>query len=441
MDNALILIEIVKNDKNKTDICNFLVNVGDIMDGVLSFWKMLNRDIYVGRRLKNNLLALTIVSLFTAILGFILVIIDFISKNYSMLIPAFVTFACGVACALISGVFKKRKIAIWIPLIFCMFAFVYYALSGISNGTAIYWSFLMPIGICYFVSVRAGFLISIFYSIFYSLLFYTPLNKYVVNYYTEEMMVRFPMLFVAMAGFTLIAMIQYHRVALVEIDYSKKLKNEVEIQTKYAMDRASKLEHVTEEIVRTLASVIDAKDKYTNGHSFRVAMYSCELAKKIGFDDVRINELRWEALLHDIGKIGIPDMVLNKPGKLTKEEFTLIQSHTIIGGEILSQSSELKQASDTTRHHHERYDGKGYPDGLKGNEIPLNARIIAIADSYDAMNSTRTYRKGLPKELIRQQLVWNRGAQFDPKLLDKFLELFDNGVLDNALSTAKLDNK
>ncbi len=191
-----------------------------------------------------------------------------------------------------------------------------------------------------------------------------------------------------------------------------------------------KLENITEEIVKTLARVIDAKDKYTNGHSFRVALYACTLAKNLNFSENEIKEIRWEGLLHDIGKIGIPDNVLNKNGHLTDSEYDLIKSHTVIGDEILKESSELKNAALTTRHHHERYDGKGYPDGLMKEEIPLHARILAIADSYDAMNSNRIYRKSLSKEVIKEELIKNRGTQFDPNLLDKFLELFNNGTLD-----------
>ena len=400
------------------------------MRKIIDIWKMLGKDIYVGNRLKNNLLALTIVSVFTAILGAVMTILDLVTKTYSMLIPASVTCLLGIACAFFAGVLKKRNIAIWIPIIFCAVAFTYYAITGASNGTAIYWSFLMPIGICYFVSVKVGFIMSFAYSIFFSVLFYSPLKQFVAPYYSEEVLIRFPMLFIAMSGFIIIAMMQYHRVALVEIEYSNKLKEEVAIQTKYAVDRAKKLENVTEEIVKTLASVIDARDEYTNGHSFRVALYACALAKKLNWDETEIKELRWEALLHDIGKIGIPDMVLNKPTKLTKEEFDMIKSHTIIGGIILSQSSDLKQAALTTKYHHERYDGKGYPEKLKGEEIPLNARVIAISDSYDAMNSDRIYRKGLSKEVIREQLINNRGTQFDPQLLDSFLELFEDGTLE-----------
>ena len=398
------------------------------MGKIASFWKILSRDIYVGRRLKNNLIALTIVSIFTTILGSVLVILDLVTKNYSMLVPAGVTLLGGLSSALVAGVFKKRNIAIWIPVFFCSVAFIYYSITGASNGTAIYWSLLMPIGICYFVSVKVGFFMSFFYSIFFCVLFYSPLNQFIKDYYPQDIMVRFPMIFIAMAGFTLISMLQYHRVALIEIDYQKKLKEEVEVQTKYATDRAKRLENITDEIVKTLASVIDAKDKYTNGHSFRVALYSCALAKKLNFTENAIHELRWEGLLHDIGKIGIPDSVLNKPGKLTEEEFDLMKKHAAGGGKVVrdllmgvTDDEYIAFASDIATYHHERYDGKGYPRGLRGREIPLSARIMAIADVFDALTSKRCYKDALSFDEAIKIIKEESGTHFDPLLVEVFL--------------------
>jgi putative nucleotidyltransferase with HDIG domain len=243
-------------------------------------------------------------------------------------------------------------------------------------------------------------------------------------------MLRFPIVFAFVSAFTIISMVQYHKTALFEIEHTNKLNEEVARQTKAATERAVKLEHMTEEIVQTLAHVIDAKDKYTNGHSFRVSEYAVALAQKLGWDEERIENLRWEALLHDVGKIGVPDAVLNKPGKLTDQEFAIIKAHAAIGGDILSESSELTDAANTARYHHERYDGAGYPEGISGDSIPVNARVVAIADAYDAMHSDRIYRKGLPREKIRDELVRGRGTQFDPWFLDAFLQLFDSGELE-----------
>ncbi len=194
--------------------------------------------------------------------------------------------------------------------------------------------------------------------------------------------------------------------------------------------RKEEMAKVTIRIMDTLAQTIDAKDKYTNGHSFRVSVYSTRLAKALGYSDKDVEILRCDALLHDIGKIGVPDSILNNPGKLSPIEFDVIKSHAAIGAEILKDLAILPYASEVAGEHHERYDGKGYPKGKRGEEIAPFARIVSIADAYDAMNSDRIYRKALSREVIREQLVKGRGTQFDPKFLDAFLKLFDEGKLD-----------
>jgi len=185
-------------------------------------------------------------------------------------------------------------------------------------------------------------------------------------------------------------------------------------------------------MLETLARALDAKDKYTNGHAARVSLYSVLLATEMGLPEEEINNIRIEALLHDIGKIGIPDAVLNKPDKLTNMEFSVIKSHSQMGANILKDLPIYPMASDVAKYHHERYDGKGYPTGISGDEIPLHAKICCIADCYDAMSSDRIYRKALPREVIREELVNNRGTQFDPECLDAFIKLFDEGKLSSA---------
>lgn len=151
--------------------------------------------------------------------------------------------------------------------------------------------------------------------------------------------------------------------------------------------------------------------------------YSCLIAKELGWNTEDIENLKNAAYLHDIGKIGIPDTVLNKPTKLTDEEFSIIKEHTTIGANIIKNISLIPHVQEVIRHHHERYDGHGYPDGLKGEEIPIHARIVAVADSYDAMSSRRIYRNQLPQQTIIEELAKNRGSQFDPEITDIFLKL------------------
>lgn len=210
------------------------------------------------------------------------------------------------------------------------------------------------------------------------------------------------------------------------------LQSEVHRQTERAEKRRKDIELLSVEIIQTLATAIDAKDVYTKGHSSRVADYAAILAENLGWDNKRIEELRYKALLHDVGKIGVPDRILNKNGRLTDEEYEIIKSHTTTGSEILKGVSSLSDMFLVARHHHERYDGKGYPDGLLGEDIPVEARVVGIADAYDAMSSDRVYRKALPKEVIRQELIKGRGTQFDPHMLDVFLNLFDSGRMENS---------
>jgi len=219
--------------------------------------------------------------------------------------------------------------------------------------------------------------------------------------------------------------------AIIIINTLEKRRNElrdavVEVEKASATEEKLKL---SLNMLETLAGTIDAKDKYTNGHSFRVATYSTRLATALGWDEKRVSMLRYEAMLHDIGKIGVPDSILNKPSRLTDVEFGLIKAHSVIGSDILKSMIALPGASVVARSHHERYDGKGYPDGIAGEDISINARIVCIADSYDAMSSDRIYRKALEKDIIRKELIKGRGTQFDPELLDKFVELFDNNKL------------
>lgn len=210
------------------------------------------------------------------------------------------------------------------------------------------------------------------------------------------------------------------------------LQSEVHRQTEQAEKRRKDIELLSVEIIQTLATAIDAKDVYTKGHSSRVADYAATLAENLGWSDKKIEELRYKALLHDVGKIGVPDRILNKNGRLTDEEFEIIKSHTTTGSEILKGVSSLADMFLVARHHHERYDGKGYPDGLLGEDIPIEARVVGIADAYDAMSSDRVYRKALPKDVIRQELIKGRGTQFDPHMLDVFLNLFDSGSMENS---------
>ena len=177
--------------------------------------------------------------------------------------------------------------------------------------------------------------------------------------------------------------------------------------------------------IKLIASALDAKDPNTHGHSLRVTMYSLILAKNLNLDDTTLEEIETAGLLHDIGKIGIPQKILCKPDKLTEEEYELMKSHPARAEKMLMGIKKLTVVSNWLRAHHERWDGKGYPYGLKGEEIPISGRIIALADTYDAMTSTRSYRKALSHETAIEEIKRCAGTQFDPVLAELFIKCAD----------------
>ncbi len=186
-------------------------------------------------------------------------------------------------------------------------------------------------------------------------------------------------------------------------------------------ERHERDNEIINESIETFTGFIDAKDPYTNGHSKRVAVYTKRIAKAMGYEGEELDRIYYTALLHDCGKIGVPDNILGKPGRLTPEEYEVIKSHTTRGGEILESFKSLEHVEEGARYHHERYDGGGYPEGLAGEDIPLIARMICVADSFDAMNTDRVYRRRLSKERIISELESNKGRQFDPAIADIML--------------------
>ena len=187
----------------------------------------------------------------------------------------------------------------------------------------------------------------------------------------------------------------------------------------------AKIEDMNQKVIRALVRTIDAKDRYTNGHSLRVAEYSREIAKRMNKSEKEQDNIYYAGLLHDIGKIRVPEEVINKPGKLTDEEYDQIKIHPVTSYHILKDIYEDKQISMGAKFHHERYDGNGYPNGLKGENIPEIARIIGVADTYDAMASNRSYRKALPQDVVRSEIEKGKGSQFDPEIADVMLSIID----------------
>jgi len=188
-------------------------------------------------------------------------------------------------------------------------------------------------------------------------------------------------------------------------------------------DIAELLEKTHFETIMAFSEALEARDEYTAGHSRRVMEYSNSIGQCMRLDKQDIEDLKRSALLHDIGKIGIPDVILKKETKLTEEEYAVIKSHSGTGAAILKHIKSLKHLVPAVYHHHEQFDGEGYPHGVKGTKIPLHARIIAIADTFDAMTSSRSYRNALSFRTALSELKRSKGTQFDPDIADIFIEI------------------
>ena len=210
-----------------------------------------------------------------------------------------------------------------------------------------------------------------------------------------------------------------------DLDYIMNFCN----QTAISLENAGLIDSMKQSFVSSilsLASALEAKDPYTRGHSNRVATYSTIIARKLGLDEDRIELIRLMALMHDIGKIGIPDNIINKTGRLTDVEFNIIKQHPVYGVQIIEPLLKNNPGLHNVISHHERFDGRGYPDGLPGETIPIEARIIAVSDCFDAMTSNRPYRSALTREYALSELKANAGTQFCSEIVDIFIAIISS---------------
>lgn len=306
--------------------------------------------------------------------------------------------------------------------------------------------------------MQLGYVVVVGYSVMYAFVMFTgatqmvfsyifPLLCFLILYHKQALIVFTFLLTMVINVASLIYQIGQHSINIsnskdVEIRFatllvsfaggfvSARLYNDIHSDNqRYTKELSEKNEEIQEMAIQTIATIantIDAKDEYTRGHSKRVAEYAVAIAKEIGLSTEQIQKLRSIALLHDIGKIGVPDSVLNKPGKLTNEEYELMKQHTVMGADILKDIKLLPGIDIGAKYHHERYDGNGYPDKKAGNDIPEIARIIAVADAFDAMTSNRVYRKQLDLDYVIEELKRCSGTQFDPDMAKALVTLLED---------------
>ena len=224
--------------------------------------------------------------------------------------------------------------------------------------------------------------------------------------------------------------------------YRLHLERMVEVKSRALIDRTQALLRKSEDLRRAyidtlnvIANSIEAKDSYTLGHTWRVSRYAQEIALELGWPRSRLEEIQMGGVLHDIGKIGIPDEILKKPAQLSVEEYDVMKRHPEIGARLLEGIEFLAPIIPYILHHQERFDGRGYPDGLRGEEIPEEGRLMAVADTFDAMTSTRVYRPRRSPEIACDEIRRFSGTQFDPRMVDAFFRAYDKGKIDEILRT------
>lgn len=381
---------------------------------------------------KQSLLLAKVVSLTMALLGLIMTFTTYYEGNYKMVAVSLTYGPLFLISFIVSIITKKADFFLALGYILSFVMEFVFLITGGHEGFGIFWMCIITLFTFFSNQKRVFFIVNSIYLLLVILGFWTPLSRFCYQF-SDTMKIRFPMLYMIEFIFASIikirmSKVEYNRNLLFNnlIELQNNLQQQVEERTKELKQEKNNSEKVLIELTQALATTIDAKDKYTSGHSKRVAEYSKMLAEALGKDIKTQQEIYLFALLHDIGKIGIPDGIINKRDKLTEEEYAEIKKHPQIGYEILKSITTLPNLKIGVRWHHERMDGKGYPDGLKGDDIPEFARIISVADAYDAMTSNRSYRNSLPQDVVRAEIKKQIGTQFAPEVAEKMLEIIDN---------------
>ncbi len=383
---------------------------------------------------KMTLLLAKVVSATMFVLGMIMAVTTHIEGNHAMVIVSLTYGPLFLLSFIVTLISKKPHFFLVLGYILSIVMEFVFLLTGGQEGFGIFWMCIISLFTFFSNQKRVFYIVNSVYILLVILGFWTPLSHFCYQF-SDTMRVRFPLLYMIEFIFAIIIKLRLSKVEsnrnillnnLIELQNS--LQQQVEDRTRELMEEKDNSEKLLIELTQALATTIDAKDKYTSGHSRRVAEYSKMLAAALGKDEKDQQEIYLFALLHDIGKIGIPDWIINKQDKLTEEEYAEIKKHPQIGYEILKSISIMPNLKTGVRWHHERIDGKGYPDGLTGDKIPEYAKIISVADAYDAMTSNRSYRSSMPQKQVRAEIEKQKGSQFDPTVADKMLEIIDADV-------------
>jgi putative nucleotidyltransferase with HDIG domain len=367
---------------------------------------------------------------------FITAVTNLCAGIMNIAITKFLLFGISIICLLLLRKQKLYSISLNLFTISTCAVFTYYLIIGGNEGTLPLWILLIPFSIITVTKIRYGITVCLIMQLIVVTLCLTPVKYFLQYDYSEHFLISFPSIYTFDMILTFVIAYQLQKSKIQEFNRIHELRTAVENERK-------KNETLTMRVIMSMSHAEEAKDMYTQKHSIRVAEITLLLAQKLNIDKEVLNLIYTAGMIHDIGKIGIPDSILNKPGKLTKEEFDVIKTHPTIGINILADFPEFSQIKNAILYHHERYDGKGYPTGLKGEEIPIIARILSVADAFAAMNSTRVYRPNLNKEAIIEQFEICKGTQFDPAIAQLMIDLINSGEveIDDLPEKTKSENE
>lgn len=387
--------------------------------------EFLRLDVETEKTMRSTKNLVLLVSLILMLCSFVMSIMNAFKASWLMLISTVVLSVIFFVCCLICLIRYNHRIMACILGCTIIGLFSFYLIIGGNAGFSIDWILLVPVAYTTLFGVRAGLLVGGYFWIFIFVCLWSPVNNLLPYTYPDEVKMRFPILYTC--GFLLAIVIGVRRKKM-QID---QMKYELHLSNAVATERG-RVERISLDAVSSICHALDARDPYTKKHSDHVAEYSQMIAKSCGWDDKKLELLVRAAKVHDLGKIGTPDAILKKSGPLDEEEFSIMKQHVAVGAQIAAEFISMPELAVGAQYHHERYDGKGYLDGLKGDEIPIEGRIIGIADAIDAMSSDRIYRKKRSKESLIKELNNGAGLQFDPKMVEVALNLIENGMIEEV---------
>ncbi len=382
----------------------------------------------------RNIRLAKVISLSIGILGLcIMTPVSYKAGNRAMVIGSLIYGSLALCAYIYTSLTNRLHGFNIITVVLTYFLILNFMITGGNEGFGITWVIIFPLLYLYMLKPLLFTILVLGNILIVGLGFFTPLNSYIYQGWNSAFKIRF-FLVLFMEGIFATAIklassnMDKNRKYLFDnlMDLQKNLQEKIKNSTAALIHERDRSEKFLVELSLSLAGTIDAKDKYTSGHSRRVAEYSREIAKRLGKSEEEQQTIYLVALLHDIGKIGVPDEIINKKSKLTDEEYAIVKKHPEIGSEILKNIESIPEIRTGVRWHHERWDGKGYPDQLTADDIPEYAQIVAVADSYDAMTSNRSYRKLLPQSVVRSEIEKGIGTQFAEKLAKIMLSIIDD---------------